>query len=107
MTPASVPAAPPATDAPGTTTSIPVAVTPMQGTTTPIHVVSLRAGPNSNTPVIGTLRPGDQLQILATANYGWTEVQSPAGTGWAYGSYLAPGGAPPIAPAPAPEVISR
>ena len=61
------------------------------GTTTPIHVVSLRAGPNRDAPVIGTLHPGDQLQILARANYGWTEVQSPAGTGWAYGSYLASG----------------
>jgi uncharacterized protein YraI len=64
---------------------------PALGTTTPVHVVSLRAAPNSNAPVIGTLHPGEQLQILATGNYGWTEVQSPAGTGWAYGSYLASG----------------
>jgi hypothetical protein len=100
-TPAST--VPPPTDASGTTTPGPVAATPMQGTTTPIRVVSLRAGPNSSAPVIGTLHPGDQLQILATANYGWTQVQSPAGTGWAYGSYLARGGSsatgqPPATP---------
>ena len=81
------------------------------GTTTPTHVVSLRAGPNGDTPVIGTLRPGDQLEILAVANYGWTEVRSPAGTGWAYGSYLAsginPGGISPVAAAnPTPETGS-
>jgi uncharacterized protein YraI len=64
------------------------------GTTTPIHVVSLRAGPNSGAPVIGTLHPGDQLEILARANYGWTQVRSSAGTGWAYGSYLASGMGP-------------
>jgi len=79
------------------------------GTTTPIRAVSLRAGPSSNTPVIGTLHPGDQLEILARAGYGWTEVRSPAGTGWAYGSYLASGVGPvagvsgnvvPTSPAP-------
>ncbi|HTZ36256.1 MAG TPA: SH3 domain-containing protein [Stellaceae bacterium] len=76
---------------------------PMQGTTTPIHPVSLRAGPTGSAPIIGTLRPGDQLEILGTANYGWTEVRSSAGTGWAYGSYLAPGGIG--RPPPAPSVI--
>lgn len=85
---APVSAAPSSTDAPSATTPIPVVTTPMQGTMTPINVVSLRAGPTGNAPVIGTLHPGDQLEILATANYGWIEVRSPAGTGWAYGSYL-------------------
>jgi uncharacterized protein YgiM (DUF1202 family) len=100
------------TAGPATTTPIPVAVTPMQGTTTPRQTVSMRSGPNTGFPVIGTLHPGDQLQILATANYGWVQVASPQGTGWAYGSYLAPGstvggpapGAPPPGP---PEVIAR
>jgi hypothetical protein len=110
QSPAAVPAAQtPQTTEPGTTTPIPVAVTPMQGTTTPRQAVSMRAGPNTGFPVIGTLRPGDQLQILATANYGWVQVASPQGTGWAYGSYLAPAGTVPDAqpPAPPPEVISR
>lgn len=90
--PATVAVTPPAeTAGPGATTLAPVTETPMQGTTTPIHVVSLRAGPNGNAPIIGILHPGDQLELLATANYGWTEVRSPAGTGWAYGSYLASG----------------
>jgi Bacterial SH3 domain len=100
--PAAVAVAQPAETAkPGTTTAAPVTETLMQGTTTPIHVVSLRAGPNGTAPIIGTLHPGDQLEILATANYGWTEVRSPAGTGWAYGSYLASGGAAAAQP-PAP-----
>ena len=104
-----VSAAPPPADASGTTTPSPVAATPMQGTTTPIHVVSLRAGPSGNAPVIGTLHPGDLLETLATANYGWTQVRSPAGTGWAYGSYLAQGGSAAAVPSPAApqEVISR
>ena len=110
-TSASTPATPPpGTDASGTTTPIPVAVTPMQGTTTPRQAVSMRAGPNTGFPVIGTLRPGDQLQILATANYGWVQVASPQGTGWAYGSYLAPADTGPDAQPPTPpgpEVISR
>jgi uncharacterized protein YraI len=85
-TPASTPAATPATASAAPPSEL--------GTTTPIQVVSLRAGPNREAPIIGTLHPGDQLQILARANYGWTEVQSPAGTGWAYGSYLASGISP-------------
>jgi len=78
---------------------------PATGTTTPAQPVSMRAGPNTGFPVIGTLRPGMPLQILASANYGWMQVQSPVGTGWVYGSYLAsgPGVPPPTAngqPAP-------
>ncbi len=91
-----------ATSAPASTTPAastdavtPAAVTVGQpaelGTTTPVRVVSLHAGPNRDTPVIGTLHPGDQLEILARANYGWTEVRSSTATGWAYGSYLASG----------------
>jgi hypothetical protein len=60
-------------------------------TTTPVHAVSLHIGPSGNAPVIGTLRPGMPLEILGTANYGWVEVRSSIGTGWAYGSYLAGG----------------
>jgi hypothetical protein len=103
---APIPAATPAVPAepssptaePGVTTPVPVAVTPMQGTTTPIHSVSLHAGPNSSFPVIGTLHPGDQLRVLATANYGWMQVASPVGSGWAYGSYLAPSSGEPVSP---------
>lgn len=71
--------------------SVEVPAHPATGTTTPAQPVSMRAGPNTGFPVIGTLRPGMPLQILATANYGWMQVQSPVGTGWVYGSYLAPG----------------
>jgi len=59
--------------------------------TTPTHAVFLRAGPVAGAPIIGTLRPGMQVEVLATANHGWVQVRSPAGTGWAYGSYLAGG----------------
>jgi len=68
-----------------------VPASPATGTTTPAQPVSMRAGPNTSFPVIGTLRPGMSLQILASANYGWIQVQSPVGTGWVYGSYLASG----------------
>lgn len=78
MTPASAPA-----------TSASVAAYPASGTTTPVQAVFLRAGPNTGEPVIGTLQPGMPLQVLASANYGWMEVQSPVGSGWVYGSYLA------------------
>jgi uncharacterized protein YraI len=85
-----------------TTTMAPPAPTPApppqiiaSGTTTPIQAVSLRASPDTSASIIGTLQPGMQLRVLATANYGWTQVESPVGSGWAYGSYLAPGGAPP------------
>lgn len=97
--------------------AIEVPAHPATGTTTPAQPVSMRAGPNTGFPVIGTLRPGMPLQILATANYGWMQVQSPVGTGWVYGSYLAPGsGSPaPISgaqpqpnpqPRPKPEISS-
>jgi uncharacterized protein YgiM (DUF1202 family) len=70
------------------------------GTTTAVHAVFMRAGPSTDQPVVGTLQPGMPAQVLASANYGWVQVQSPAGTGWVYGSYLAPG-AGGSAPAPA------
>lgn len=63
----------------------------ISGTTTPVSAVSMRAGPGTDNPVIGTLHRGMPLQLLATANHGWMQVQSPAGTGWVYGSYLASG----------------
>jgi hypothetical protein len=78
----------------------------LPATTTPVHVVSLRSGPNSSSQIIGTLRPGMQLDILGTAGYGWVQVRSPAGTGWAYGSYLASGGGRAISPASASDVAS-
>jgi uncharacterized protein YgiM (DUF1202 family) len=79
----------PLPDGPSTATPIPFAVTPMEGTATPRQAVSLRSGPNTGFPVIGTLQPGMPLRVLASANYGWMQVASPAGTGWTYGSYLA------------------
>lgn len=74
------------------------------GTTTPAHVVSLRAGPSGGDAVIGTLRPGMPLDILGTAN-GWVQVRSSVGTGWAYGSYLA-SGAGGLKPASPSDVAS-
>ena len=114
--PVATPAAMPATQPSGasvdsaTTTPIQSATTPIQGTTTPIQVVSLRSGPNTNSPVIGTLRPGMSLRVLATANYGWMQVDSPVGSGWAYGKgYLAPVDSTVLVqhPAPPQEIIAR
>jgi hypothetical protein len=40
--------------------------------------------------VIGTLRPGMELHIIGTGNYGWMQLETPVGSGWAYGpGYLA------------------
>jgi Bacterial SH3 domain len=93
--PVSTPAAVQAPSPPGT---------PRSGTTTPTHAVFLHAGPNGATPVLGTLRPGEPLRVLASAPGGWTQVESSAGSGWAYGSYLAPvqgaEAAPPQEPLP-------
>ena len=106
-----VPAAQPAQTAEPDTTrsSIPVNATPMQGMTTPVQAVSLRSGPSTASPVIGTLRPGMPVRELASANYGWIQVETPAGSGWTFGSYLAPGGTATVVqpPPPPPEVISR
>jgi len=82
----------------GTATPIQGTATPTQGNTTPIHTVSLRAGPSGGAPVIGTLHPGEPLRILASAPGGWMQVETSAGSGWAYGSYLAP----PSSPHPVP-----
>ncbi len=57
---------------------------------TPNHAVFLRAGPTVDAPVIGILRPGMPLRATASANYGWMRVRSSEGTGWVFGSYLAP-----------------
>jgi hypothetical protein len=86
----------------GTMTPIQGTATPIQGTTAPIQAVSLRSGPNTSSPVIGTLRPGMPVQVLASANYGWMQVETPAGSGWTYGSYLAPVGSTIVVQHPAP-----
>lgn len=77
-----------------TTTPMETAATPMEGTTTPTHAVFLHSAPMAGSPVIGTLRPGTVLRVLASANPGWTQVETPAGTGWAWGGYLAPTNSP-------------
>lgn len=90
------------------TTSI-QGIAPPQGTTTPIQAVSLRSGPSTSSSVIGTLRPGMAIQVLAGANYGWLQVETPVGSGWTYGSYLAPVSSTVVVqhPAPPQEIISR
>ena len=109
--PAGIPATPPpqASVEAGTTTPIQGTATPIQGTATPIQAVSLRSGPSTGSPVIGTLRPGMAVQVLATANHGWMQVETPAGSGWTYGSYLAPVGSAVVVQQPAPpqEIIAR
>ena len=59
--------------------------------------------------MIGTLQPGMAVQVLAGANYGWTQVETPAGSGWTYGSHLAPAGSTIVVqhPAPPEEIIAR
>lgn len=74
-------------------------------TTTPVHAVSLRDGPSGSSSIIGTLRPGMPLEVLGAAKGGWVQVRSSAGTGWAYGSYLAIG-TRGIAPASTEDVSS-
>jgi hypothetical protein len=58
--------------------------------------------------VIGTLRPGMAVQVLGSAN-GWMQVETPAGSGWTYGSYLAPAGSTVVVqhPEPSEEIIAR
>ena len=89
-TPSPAAALPSATSDAMPSASVPVPVYPVSGTSTPAYAVFLRAGPNTAAPVIGTLQPGMPLRVLASANYGWMQVASPVGTGWSYGSYLAP-----------------
>lgn len=98
-----------ATPVQGTATPVQGTTTPVQGTTTPIQAVSLRSGPNTGSPVIGTLRPGMAVQVLASANYGWMQVETPAGSGWTYGSYLAPVGSTVVVqhPVSPEEIIAR
>jgi hypothetical protein len=106
----------PATPAPGTRASgntitaagQPPAASPgipASGNTTPTHAVFLHAGPSGGTPVLGTLRPGESLRVLASAPGGWMQVEGPTGSGWAYGSYLAPPTAPAVPPSP--DTLSR
>jgi hypothetical protein len=61
-------------------------------TTTPIHAVSVHAGPNGGAPVVGTLKPGMPVEILSAAAPGWLQVRSGSEEGWVWGSYF-PGGA--------------
>lgn len=68
-------------------------------TTTPIHAVSLHAGPSGAAPVVGTLHPGMQVEVLAAVSPGWLQVRSTEGEGWAWSSYF-PGGAGAFAGAP-------
>jgi hypothetical protein len=99
-----------ATPAVAPATSVEVgATTPIQGTTTPTHAVFLHAGPSGQAPVMGTLRPGEPLRLLASAPGGWMQVESSAGSGWAFGSYLAPAGGTVVVQPPAPpqEVVAH
>jgi len=61
-------------------------------TTTPIHPVSLHAGPNGAAPVIGTLQAGTPVEVLAVVSPGWLQVRFAGGEGWAWSSFF-PGGA--------------
>jgi len=49
------------------------------------------------------------VALLVTANHGWMQVETPAGSGWTYGSYLAPVGSAVVVQQPAPpqEIIAR
>jgi hypothetical protein len=114
--PVPIPAATPAAQPPQTTVASGTTVTPdqgtttpMQGTTTPTHAVFMHAGPSGQTPVIRTLQPGESLRILASAPGGWKQVETPAGSGWAFGSYLAPADSAVGVQQPAPpqEIIAR
>ena len=100
---------PPAPADADTTAPIQGGVTPLQGTTTVIQAVSLRSGPNTGSPVIGTLQAGMAVQVLASANHGWMQVETQAGSGWTYGSYLAPVGSTVVVqhPEPPPGFIAR
>jgi SH3 domain-containing protein len=95
---AAIPALPTAQPAPvadtDATTPMETVATPMEGTTTPTHAVFLHSAPMAGSPVIGTLQPGTSLRVLASASPGWIQVEAPAGTGWAWGSYLAPASSP-------------
>lgn len=57
-------------------------------TVSPIYAVSLHAGPSGASPIIGTLRPGMPVDVLATASPGWVQVRSPSGEGWAWHAYF-------------------
>ena len=83
--------------------------TSIQGTTTVIQAVSLRSGPGTGSSVIGTLQPGMAVQVLASANHGWMQVETQAGSGWTFSSYLAPVGSTVVVqhPAPPPGILAR
>ena len=52
--------------------------------------LNLRAGPSMDAPVIGVLWPGMPVTEGVTTPAGWTNVDSPVGSGWAYNDYLEP-----------------
>jgi hypothetical protein len=70
-------------------------------TTTPIHPVSLHAGPNGAAPVIGTLQAGAPVEVLAVASPGWLQVRFAGGEGWAWSSFF-PGAARGLADSASP-----
>lgn len=93
-TPAPTPSVTPAADQPSQSPA-----TAESGSTTPTHAVFLHAAPSGTSPILGTLHPGESLRVLTSAPGGWMQVESPSGSGWAYGSYLAhPGSAAAAAP---------
>ena len=50
----------------------------------------LRYLPGVNQTVIGAIPPGMPMQATGSTYGGWTELQTPEGTGWAQGGYRAP-----------------
>ncbi len=57
---------------------------------TPTLSLNLHAGPSVDAPVIGVLEPGMPVTEGITTFGGWTNVNSPAGEGWADNRFLAP-----------------
>lgn len=53
----------------------------------PLH---LREAPGVEAPVLGTLPPGMRVRTTGSIRGSWWEVQTPDGTGWVIGRYLAP-----------------
>lgn len=95
---------PPAATEAGNPTPIQVTTTSILRTTTAIQAVSLRSGPGTGSPVIGTVQRGMTVQVLGSANHGWMQVETPAGSGWTYGTYLGPVDST-VAEHPAPQQI--
>jgi uncharacterized protein YraI len=58
---------------------------------TPVVPLNLRAGPSDVAPVVGVMPPGMPVTEGITTPGGWTNVNTPEGSGWAYNDYLTPG----------------